>query len=257
MNQYWKIAVIGSGPAGFYAAGELFRQKSWEIKVDMFERLPTPFGLVRGGVAPDHQKIKSVQKIYTRIAENENYRFFGNVEFGRDIYQADLLEYYDAVIYSVGSPADRTLGIPGENLSGSHSATEFVAWYNGHPDFRDKKFNFSGRNVFVIGNGNVALDVARILAKSVDELARTDIADYALKALSESQIEDIWLVGRRGPIQAAFSPTELREFLELSEAEVLVESEDLKMDIQSQQILETEASKDTKKNMGQNYKKVA
>ncbi|HAF88507.1 MAG TPA: NADP oxidoreductase, partial [Deltaproteobacteria bacterium] len=162
MNQYWKIAVIGSGPAGFYAAGELLRQKSWEIKVDMFERLPTPFGLVRGGVAPDHQKIKSVQKIYTRIAENENYRFFGNVEFGRDIYRADLMEIYDAVIYSVGSPTDRKLGIGGENLSGSHSATEFVAWYNGHPDFCDYKFDLSARNAFVIGIGNVALDVARV-----------------------------------------------------------------------------------------------
>ena len=121
MNECWKIAVIGSGPAGFYSAGEIFRQKSWEIKVDMFERLSTPFGLVRGGVAPDHQKIKSVQKIYTRIAENEKFRFFGNVEIGRDIFQADLLDYYDAVIYSVGSPADRVLGIPGEDLSRSHS----------------------------------------------------------------------------------------------------------------------------------------
>ena len=249
MNQCWKIAVIGSGPAGFYAAGELFRQQSWEIKVDMFERLPTPFGLVRGGVAPDHQKIKSVQKIYSRIAENENFRFFGNVEFGRDIFQADLLEHYDAVIYSVGSPADRELGIPGEDLSGSHSATEFVAWYNGHPDFCDYKFDLSAKNAFVIGIGNVALDVARILAKTPEELAETDIADYALDALRASQLEDIWLVGRRGPLQAAFSPAELREFMELAEADVVVEQNVLELDAESKQILETDASNDTKKNI--------
>jgi ferredoxin--NADP+ reductase len=247
MNSFWKIAVIGSGPAGFYAAGELFRQKSWEIKVDMFDRLPTPFGLVRGGVAPDHQKIKSVTKIYTRIAENENFRFFGNVEFGRDIFQSDLLEHYDGVIYSVGSPADRSLGIPGEDLSGSHSATEFVAWYNGHPDFRDHKFDLSVKHAFVIGMGNVALDVARILAKTADELAKTDIADYALKELRKSQLENIWLVGRRGPLQAAFSPAELREFLELPDADVLVEADALELDAESQQILETLASNDTKK----------
>ena len=249
MNSFWKIAVIGSGPAGFYAAGELFRQQSWDIKVDMFERLPTPFGLVRGGVAPDHQKIKSVTKIYSRIAENENFRFFGNVEFGRDIEQSDLLEHYDAVIYTVGSPADRALGIPGEDLSGSHSATEFVAWYNGHPDFREHKFDLSVKYAFVIGMGNVALDVARILAKNPEELAETDIADYALKALRKSQLEDIWLVGRRGPLQAAFSPVELREFLELPEADVVIEENALELDAESQHILETISGKDTKKNI--------
>ena len=249
MNSFWKIAVIGSGPAGFYAAGELFRQQSWDIKVDMFERLPTPFGLVRGGVAPDHQKIKSVTKIYSRIAENENFRFFGNVEFGRDIKQSDLLEHYDAVIYTVGSPADRALGIPGEDLSGSHSATEFVAWYNGHPDFREHKFDLSVKYAFVIGMGNVALDVARILAKNPEELAETDITDYALKALRKSQLEDIWLVGRRGPLQAAFSPVELREFLELPEADVMIEENALELDAESQHILETISGKDTKKNI--------
>ena len=249
MNSFWKIAVIGSGPAGFYAAGELFRQQSWDIKVDMFERLPTPFGLVRGGVAPDHQKIKSVTKIYSRIAENENFRFFGNVEFGRDIKQSDLLEHYDAVIYTVGSPADRALGIPGEDLSGSHSATEFVAWYNGHPDFREHKFDLSVKYAFVIGMGNVALDVARILAKNPEELAETDIADYALKTLRKSQLEDIWLVGRRGPLQAAFSPVELREFLELPEADVVIEENALELDAESQHILETISGKDTKKNI--------
>ena len=249
MNSFWKIAVIGSGPAGFYAAGELFRQQSWDIKVDMFERLPTPFGLVRGGVAPDHQKIKSVTKIYSRIAENENFRFFGNVEFGRDIEQSDLLEHYDAVIYTVGSPADRALGIPGEDLSGSHSATEFVAWYNGHPDFREHKFDLSVKYAFVIGMGNVALDVARILAKNPEELAETDIADYALKTLRKSQLEDIWLVGRRGPLQAAFSPVELREFLELPEADVVIEENALELDAESQHILETISGKDTKKNI--------
>ena len=249
MNPFFKIAIIGSGPAGFYSAGELFRQESLSIKVDMFDKLPTPFGLVRGGVAPDHQKIKSVTKIFERIAENENFRFFGNVEFGKDLKNADLLDRYDAVIYSVGSSSDRLLDIPGENLSGSHSATEFVAWYNGHPDFSDRKFDLSGKNAFVIGNGNVALDVARILAKNYDELSRTDIADYALKALRKSQIENIWLVGRRGPIQAAFSPTELREFLELEEAEAFVDSKELDFDESGKSILEIEASKDTKRNI--------
>ena len=177
MSAFSKIAVVGSGPAGFYAAGELFRQQSWSIKVDIFDRLPTPYGLVRGGVAPDHQKSKSVTKVYSRIAENENFRFFGNVEFGSDILRSDVLEFYDAVIYAVGSPSDRSLGIPGEELPGSHSATEFVAWYNGHPDFREHKFNLSAKDVFIIGMGNVALDVARILAKTPEELSKTDIAD--------------------------------------------------------------------------------
>ena len=249
MDASWGIAVIGSGPAGFYSAGELFRQESFSIKVDMFDRLPTPFGLVRGGVAPDHQKIKSVTKIYSRIAENPNFRFFGNVEFGRDIFQSDLLDHYDAVIYSVGSPADRALGVPGEDLSGSHSATEFVAWYNGHPDFSNHKFDLSVKNAFVIGMGNVALDVARILAKTPEELAATDIAGYALEALRESQLENIWLVGRRGPLQAAFTPSEAREFLELREAEAVVEGGPLELDTESQKILETEAGKDTKKNI--------
>ena len=249
MSAFWKIAVIGSGPAGFYAAGELFRQQSWSIKVDIFDRLPTPYGLVRGGVAPDHQKIKSVTKIYSRIAENENFRFFGNVEFGSDIHRSDLLELYDALIYAVGSPSDRSLGIPGEELPGSHSATEFVAWYNGHPDFREHKFNLSAKDVFVIGMGNVALDVARILAKTPEELSKTDIADYALETLFESQIEDIWLVGRRGPLQAAFTPVEAREFLELDSVDVMLEGGHLRLDTESQRILETDASKDTKKNI--------
>ena len=249
MSAFWKIAVIGSGPAGFYAVGELFRQQSWSIKVDIFDRLPTPYGLVRGGVAPDHQKIKSVTKIYSRIAENENFRFFGNVEFASDILRSDLLEFYDAVIYAVGSPSDRSLGIPGEELPGSHSATEFVAWYNGHPDFRGHKFNLSVKDVFVIGMGNVALDVARILAKTPGELSKTDIADYALETLFESQIEDIWLIGRRGPLQAAFTPVEAREFLELESADVMLEGGPLKLDAESQRILETDASKDTRKNI--------
>ena len=249
MSAFRKIAVIGSGPAGFYAAGELFRQQSWSIKVDMFDRLPTPFGLVRGGVAPDHQKIKSVTKIYSRIAENDDFRFFGNVEFGSDILRSDVLEFYDAVIYAVGSPSDRSLGIPGEELPGSHSATEFVAWYNGHPDFRGHKFDLSVKDVFVIGMGNVALDVARSLAKPPEELSKTDIADYALETLFESQIEDIWLVGRRGPLQAAFSPVEAREFLELDSADVMLEGGPLKLHPESQRILETDASKDTMKNI--------
>jgi len=249
METFWKIAIIGSGPAGFYAAGEILRQESLPIRVDMFEMLPTPFGLVRGGVAPDHQKIKSVTKIFERIAEKENFRFFGNVEFGKDIQQSEILEFYDAVIYAVGSSADRKLEIPGEKFSGSYSATEFVAWYNGHPDFRDYRFNFLGKNAFVIGNGNVALDVARILAKTYKELAVTDISSYALDELRGSKIEDIWIVGRRGPLQAAFSPTELREFLELNDVQVMVEGKEINFENESWDKLGNNLSKDTKKNI--------
>ena len=250
MISYWKIAIVGSGPAGFYSAAELLKQTAWSMKIDMFERLPTPFGLVRGGVAPDHQQIKSVQKIFTRIAENNNFRYFGNVEFGRDVFKTDLLEHYDAIIYAVGCATDRTLEIPGENLLGCHSASEFVAWYNGHPDYSNHKFDLSSQRAIVIGNGNVALDVARILVKNPEELAKTDIADNALEELRSSQLEEIWLLGRRGPLQAAFSPIELKEFLKLSDVDLLIDKKVLELDAESRQILE----KNSNNNVKQNFK---
>jgi len=244
----WRIAIVGSGPSAFYAAQELFKQDSWPLRVDMFERLPTPYGLVRGGVAPDHQKIKSVIRIFERIAGNEHFRFFGNVEFGRDVSREDLLAHYDAVLYAVGSSSDRRLGVPGEDASGVHSATEFVGWYNGHPDYRDLEFDLSAKSVAVIGMGNVAIDVARILAHRMQELEATDMADHALKKLADSQIEDIYLIARRGPVQAAFTPVEARELLEMPEADALVSSQELQLDEGSQQERDA-AGRETRQNV--------
>src|SRR3989344_6266628 len=177
-----KIAIFGSGPSGFYAAEELLIQQDPKIQVDMFDRLPTPYGLVRGGVAPDHQKIKTVTKVYEKTAAREGFRFFGNVEFGKDISLEEVRKFYDAVIFATGAKSDRKMGIPGEDLKGSFAATEFVGWYNGHPDYRESQFDLSCKSAAVVGNGNVAVDVTRILARDPKTLEGTDIADYALKA---------------------------------------------------------------------------
>jgi ferredoxin--NADP+ reductase len=193
----------------------------------MFERLPTPWGLVRSGVAPDHPKIKSVTRIYEKTAAHPRFRFFGNVEFGRDVTREELAEHYHAIVYATGSPADRPLGIPGEELAGSHPATDFVGWYNGHPDYREHDFDLSASRAIVIGNGNVALDVARMLTLTHEELAVTDIADHALEVLDASNVEEIVVVGRRGPAQAAFTNPELRELGELADADVIVDPEEL------------------------------
>jgi ferredoxin--NADP+ reductase len=225
-----RIAVIGSGPAGFYAAGHLLKQSGEgerPVEVDMFERLPTPWGLVRSGVAPDHPKIKSVTRIYEKTAAHPRFRFFGNVELGRDISRDELAEHYHAIVYATGSPADRPLGIPGEELRGSHPATDFVGWYNGHPDYCEHDFDLSATRAVVIGNGNVALDVARMLTLTHDELAVTDIADHALEVLDASNVKEIVVVGRRGPAQAAFTNPELLELGELEDADVIVDSEEL------------------------------
>jgi ferredoxin--NADP+ reductase len=222
-----RIAVIGAGPAGFYAAGHLLKDGPETLEVDMFERLPTPWGLVRSGVAPDHPKIKSVTRIYEKTAAHPRFRFFGNVELGRDVSRDELARHYHAIVYATGSPADRPLGIPGEELQGSHPATDFVGWYNGHPDYTDHDFDLSAKRAIVIGNGNVALDVARMLTLSHDELARTDIADHALEVLDASSVEEIVVVGRRGPAQAAFTNPELLELGELEQADVIVNPEEL------------------------------
>jgi ferredoxin--NADP+ reductase len=225
-----RIAVVGSGPAGFYTAGHLLKVAEAggrEIDVDMFERLPTPWGLVRSGVAPDHPKIKSVTRIYEKTASHPRFRFFGNVELGRDISRDELTERYHAIVYATGSPTDRPLGIPGEELAGSHAATDFVGWYNGHPDFCDHEFDLSRSRAVVIGNGNVALDVARMLTLTHDELSVTDIADHALQALDASEVREIVVVGRRGPAQAAFTNPELLELGELADADVIVDPEEL------------------------------
>jgi ferredoxin--NADP+ reductase len=222
-----RIAVIGSGPAGFYTAGHLLKDGPENLEVDMIERLPTPWGLVRSGVAPDHPKIKSVTRVYEKTAAHPRFRFFGNVELGRDVSREELTEHYHCVVYATGSPADRPLGIPGEDLAGSHPATDFVGWYNGHPDYTDHDFDLSAERAVVIGNGNVALDVARMLTLTHDELAVTDIADHALDVLDASNVREIVVVGRRGPAQAAFTNPELLELGELADADVIVDAEEL------------------------------
>jgi ferredoxin--NADP+ reductase len=221
-----RVAVVGSGPAGFYAAGALLGADV-PVEVDMFERLPTPWGLVRLGVAPDHPKLKTVSRAFERIAELPGFRFLGNVEIGRDLHHSDLCRLYDAVVYTVGAQTDRRLGIPGEDLPGSWPATEFVAWYNGHPDYQDLEFGLDVRRAIVIGVGNVALDVARMLALTPEELAPTDTTDAAIEAICSSTIEEIVVLGRRGPAQAAFTTPELTELGELAGADVIVDPADL------------------------------
>ncbi len=224
----FRVAVIGSGPAGFYAAGHLLADASDRFEVDMFERLPTPWGLVRSGVAPDHPKIKSVTRIYERTASHPRFRFFGAITFGEHISRQELLAHYHAVIYATGSPSDRPLNIPGEDLPGSHAATEFVGWYNGHPDHTELEPDLlSAERAVVIGNGNVALDVARMLVLAPSELAPTDTADHALDVLAHSRVHEVVVVGRRGPAQAAFTNPELRELADLSDADIIVDPHEL------------------------------
>jgi ferredoxin--NADP+ reductase len=223
-----RIAIIGSGPAGFYAAGHLLKGGGEHVEVDMLERLPTPWGLVRSGVAPDHPKIKSVTRIYEKTAAHPRFRYFGNVTFGEHVSREELLERYHAIVYATGSPSDRPLGIPGEELAGSHAATEFVGWYNGHPDHSDLEVDLlSAERAVVVGNGNVAIDVARMLVLAPAELAPTDTADHALEVLAASQVSEVVVVGRRGPAQAAFTNPELLELGELADADVIVDSDEL------------------------------
>jgi ferredoxin--NADP+ reductase len=217
-----RVAIIGSGPAAFYAAEHLLKQTTHLIEVDMFDRLPTPFGLVRGGVAPDHQKIKTVTRAYDQIASHPRFRFFGNVEFGRHVRLDDLRAHYHQILYATGAQTDRRMGIPGEDLTGSHAATEFVAWYNGHPDYRDHQFDLSPERVAVVGVGNVAIDVARILCRTPEELRRTDIAEHALDALRHSRVKEVYLLGRRGPAQAAFTTPEVKELGEMDGCDPIV-----------------------------------
>src|SRR5256714_6693087 len=206
-----RVAIVGAGPTGFYATDQLFRQPGLVVDVDLYDRLPTPYGLVRLGVAPDHQKIKSVTAAFDKVAASPRFRFFGNVEFGKDVTLADLRAHYHQIFYATGAQTDRRMGIPGEDLKGSHPATEFVAWYNGHPDYQDHQFELGVERVAVIGVGNVAIDVARILCRTPDELATTDISDQAFEALRMSAIKEVYLLGRRGPAHAAFTHPEINE----------------------------------------------
>ncbi|MCA9964433.1 MAG: FAD-dependent oxidoreductase [Anaerolineales bacterium] len=241
-----RVAIIGSGPAGFYAAEHLLKQHDVVVQVDMFDRLPTPFGLVRAGVAPDHQKIKSVTRAFERVAEQPGFRFFGYVEIGKDISVAELRQFYHQIVYATGAQTDRALDIPGIDLAGSHAATEFVAWYNGHPDYRNCEFDLSQERAVVIGIGNVAVDVARILCSTPEELAKTDIATYALEALQQSKVREVVMVGRRGVAQAAYSAPEIKELGELAETAVYVHPDEVTLDPLSAAALE-EADRSTKR----------
>ncbi|GAO03791.1 FAD-dependent oxidoreductase [Anaeromyxobacter sp. PSR-1] len=222
-----RVAIVGSGPAGFYAAEALLKRTGTAVDVDMFDRLPTPFGLVRGGVAPDHQKVKAVTRVFATTAARPTFRFLGNVRLGRDVTVDDLRRHYHQIVYATGNEADRRLGIPGEGIERCTPATVFVGWYNGHPDYRHARFDLSVRRAAVVGNGNVAVDVARILLRTRAELERTDIAAHALEVLRESQVREVYLLGRRGPAQAAFSPAELRELGTLEAADPVVDPADL------------------------------
>jgi ferredoxin--NADP+ reductase len=230
-----RVAIVGSGPAGFYAAGQLLSAKDLHAEVEMFDKLATPWGLVRAGVAPDHPNIKAVSRVYEKTAKREGFRFHGNVEVGTDVSHEELAAHHHAVIYATGSPTDRRLGIPGEDLPGSHAATDFVGWYNGHPDYRDLEFDLSPKRAVVIGAGNVALDVARMLALTTDELGKTDIADHALEAMAESGVEEIVVLGRRGPLQASWTNPELKELGEMEAADVVVDPDEARLDELSQE----------------------
>lgn len=223
----FRVAVIGAGPAGYYTAQHMLASETPSIAVDMFDRLPTPWGLVRAGVAPDHPKIKSVSAQFADIACHPRYRFFGNVEFGRDISRADLLSRYDAVLYAIGARSERKLGIPGEDLVGSLAASDFVAWYNGHPDHAALAPDLSGTRAVVIGNGNVAIDVARMLLLPPDALRETDTADHAITAFGSSNIREVTIIGRRGPIEAAFTTPELRELADIEGLDIGLDQPDL------------------------------
>jgi len=233
-----RVAIVGSGPAGFYVAEHLLKKAEISVEIDMFDRLPTPFGLVRFGVAPDHQKIKSVTRVFDRTAQDDRFRFYGNVDIGKDLTLDDLKRHYHQVCFATGAQTDRHMSIPGEDLPRSHPATEFVAWFNGHPDYRDYEFDLSVERVAVVGVGNVAVDVARILCRTPEELARTDIADHALEALSRSKIKEVYMLGRRGPAQAAFTNPEVRELGELEGADIHVPVEEAQLDPLSLEELE-------------------
>jgi ferredoxin--NADP+ reductase len=233
-----RVAVVGAGPAGFYLVERLLARPG--VTVDLFERLPTPYGLVRYGVAPDHEKIRNVTRVFDKIAARPGFRFFGNVGVGEALTLDDLRRHYHQIAFATGAQTDRRMGIPGEDLAGSHTATEFVAWYNGHPDYRDRAFDLSVERVAVVGVGNVAVDVARILCRTTEELATTDIADHALAALRDSRVREVVMLGRRGPAQAAFTTPEVKELGELDGADVRVVPDEVALDPASRAFVERE-----------------
>jgi ferredoxin--NADP+ reductase len=228
-----RVAIVGAGPSGFYTAAALLARKDLAVSIDLVDRLPTPYGLVRYGVAPDHPKIKEVVRVFERLALDPRVRYLGNVEFGRDLALEDLTRCYDQTVFAVGGQSDRRLGVPGEDLPGSQSSTAFVAWYSRHPDFLDLPVDLSVPAAAVVGIGNVAIDVARVLVRSPDELARTDISDDALEALRASAVRDVWVLARRGPVQAKCSPPELKELAELAGVDLVVDPRELELEAAS------------------------
>ncbi|OBK85318.1 FAD-dependent oxidoreductase [Mycobacterium sp. 1165178.9] len=223
----YHVAIVGSGPSGFFAASSLLKaadgSEDIDVAVDMLEMLPTPWGLVRSGVAPDHPKIKSISKQFEKTSQDPRFRFFGNVSVGEHVQASELAERYDAVVYAVGAQSDRALNIPGEDLQGSIAAVDFVGWYNAHPNFEAATPDLSGARAVVVGNGNVALDVARILVTDPDVLGLTDIADHALESLRPCGVDEVVVIGRRGPLQTAFTTLELRELGDLENVDVIVD----------------------------------
>src|SRR3954452_7156320 len=246
MNDEFRVAVVGAGPSGFYATDQLLKAG---FEVDLLEVLPTPFGLVRAGVAPDHPKIKSVTRVYEKTAQHPQFRFFGGVELGEHVGRKDLLERYHVVLYAVVTSSDNKLGIPGEDRPGSHGALEFVAWYNGHPDYADHEFDLSATRALVIGNGNVAVDVARMLVLDPDEIALTDTADHAVAPLAAASVHEVIVLGRRGPAQAACTTPELRELGELTRADITVDPADMQLDPESAHWLETTGEPTNRRNV--------
>lgn len=245
-----RVAIVGSGPAGFYAALALLKQTDVKVRIDLFDRLPTPYGLVRGGVAPDHQNIKAVAKAFQSGAMAAGVRFFGNVELARDVTVQEMKQFYDEIIYAIGNEDDRRMGIPGEGLRGVTPASVMVGWYNAHPDYRNVAVDFTSRKIAIIGNGNVAIDLARVLSKSPEELKATDIADHALEALTHSRITEVTVIGRRGPIQAAFTPRELQELGHLEQVAIETGPGELELDPVSQAALDGAPDKS---NVRENY----
>jgi ferredoxin/flavodoxin---NADP+ reductase len=246
MGDKQRIAVVGAGPAGFYACEDLLKRG---FEVDLFDVLPTPFGLVRAGVAPDHPKLKTVTRRYEKTASEPGFRFFGSVELGSDVMRSELFERYHGVIYAVGTSDDNRLGIHGEDRPGSHSATEFVAWYNGHPDYAEREFDLSATRAVVIGNGNVAIDVARMLVLDPDEIKITDTADHAITGLGAASVEHVIMLGRRGPAQAAFTNPELLELGELKRSDVIVDPGEMELDQYSRAWLEEHGDKTARRNV--------
>jgi ferredoxin--NADP+ reductase len=235
-----RVAVVGSGPAGIYTAEALVKRQPTAVQVDILDRLPTPYGLVRYGVAPDHPSIKSIARYLQRVLEHPAVRFLGGVELGRDVDREDLLSCYDAVVYATGAMVDRRLGIPGEDLPGSVAATDFVNWYCGHPDAAEYRFDLSVESAAVLGVGNVAVDVVRILARTAEELSPTDTPDPVLNALAGGKVRHIHMIGRRGPVHAKFTTKELRELGRLPEAEVWVDPADMELDPDAAALAESE-----------------